>query len=52
MVRFFTQHWPKFSVFAVLYLLAFASLGTLANVQIDAMQNHVQFVGNQSGNLK
>lgn len=52
MLRFITQHWSKFGVLAVLYLLAFASLGTLTSVQIDAMQNQVQFIGDRTGNVK
>jgi hypothetical protein len=50
MVRFITQHWSKFGVLGLLYLLAFISLGTLTNVQLDAMQNQVQFMDDRSGN--
>jgi hypothetical protein len=44
MLRFLTHHWSKFGIFALLYIAAFASLGTLTSVQLDAMQNQMQFV--------
>jgi hypothetical protein len=52
MSRFITQHWPTIGILGTLYLLAFASLGMFTSVQIDAMQNQVQFVGERAGKAR
>jgi hypothetical protein len=50
MLRFITHHWAKLGIFAVLYIGAFASLGTLTSVQLDAMQNHMQPINYRPSN--
>jgi hypothetical protein len=52
MLRLISHHWFKLGVFAVLYAIGFACLGTLTNVQIDAMQNQVQLVDYKSFGTK
>jgi hypothetical protein len=47
-MRFLTHHWSKLGILALLYVAAFASLGTLTNVQLDAMQNQMQLVDYKS----
>lgn len=47
-MRFLTHHWSKLGILALLYVVAFASLGTLTNVQLDAMQNQMQLVDYKS----